>query len=247
MLENTVTFYVFLNTRNNTQRMRMITPTRQQWLHSSSISIYLRHPSLSIMLCLSMHCTISLFTSHSLSPLHSLQEYDSLRDTIEESWDQEPEARLSAQCIAERIRMFKLSKFGSKDSELTDTNSPTDLTCNSESIDSQLAPTTPSLSSSRTMSPMTSKNCMLDSGTESLGIYPGQAFSTETVRLGGTTSSNSSFLLSSRSRGSGNFEPSHHQFCGGGLSRCGHHHHHHHHTGFSNRAMYNMHSTETTV
>ena len=174
------------------------------------------------------------------------QEYDSIRDTIEESWDQEPEARLSAQCIAERIRMFKLSKFGSKDSGLTETDTPTDLTCNSESMDSQLAPTTPSLSSSRTMSPMTSKNCMLDSGTESLGIYPGQAFSTETVRLGGTNSSNSSFLLSSRSRGSGQFNPPHHHFCGGGLSRCGHHHHHHH-TAFSNRAMYNIHSTETTV
>jgi activin receptor type-2B len=170
-------------------------------------------------------------------------EYDSIRDTIDESWDQEPEARLSAQCIAERIRMFKLSKFGSKDSGLTETDSPTDLTCNSESMDSQLAPTTPSLSSSRTMSPMTSKNCMLDSGTESLGIYPGQAFSTETVRLGGTNSSNSSFLLSSRSRGSGQFNP-HHHFCGGGLSRCDHHHHH---TAFSNRTMYNMHSTETTV
>lgn len=185
-----------------------------------------------------------LSLSLSLSPC---QEYDSLRDTIEESWDQEPEARLSAQCIAERIRMFKLSKFGSKDSGLTDTNSPADLTCNSESIDSQLAPTTPSLTSSRTMSPMTSKNCMLDSGTESLGVYSGQAFSTETVRLGGTTSSNSSFLPQFRSRGSVHFEhPSLHQhhYCGGGLSRCGHHHHH---NGLSNRAMYSMHSTETTV
>ena len=174
-------------------------------------------------------------------PSLSSQEYDSLRDTIEESWDQEPEARLSAQCIAERIRMFKLSKFGSKDSGFTDTASPADLTCNSESIDSQLAPTTPSLSSCQTMSPMTSKNCMLDSGTESIG-YHGQAFSSETVRLGNNTS-NSSFFPS-RSRGSIHFESTHHHFCdGGGLSRCGHHHHHR----SSNRAMYNQYSTETTV
>jgi len=31
---------------------------------------------------------------------------DTVPQTIEESWDQDSEARLSAQCIAERVRSF---------------------------------------------------------------------------------------------------------------------------------------------
>jgi hypothetical protein len=163
-------------------------------------------------------------------------EYDCLQDTIEESWDQEPEARLSAQCIAERIRTFKLPKFGSKDSGLvTHTNSPAEVTYNSDSIDSQLPPTTPSLSSSGcTMSPQTSKTFMLDSGTESLGLCPSRGLSSETMRLGGM-SSNSSFLPY-RNRNSTNFDSS--RNFGGSTARCNYR---------SNRDVYSLHSTETTV
>jgi len=82
---------------------------------------------------------------------------DTVPQTIEESWDQDSEARLSAQCIAERIRAFRQSKPGAatfKDSGYLDSSGP-----NHESLDSTASPytpqpTTPSICSSFTMSPL---------------------------------------------------------------------------------------------
>jgi len=84
-------------------------------------------------------------------------DMDTVPQTIEESWDQDSEARLSAQCIAERIRAFRQSKPGAatfKDSGYLDSSGP-----NHESLDSTASPytpqpTTPSICSSFTMSPL---------------------------------------------------------------------------------------------
>ncbi len=68
---------------------------------------------------------------------------------MQESWDQDAEARLSAQCIEERVRTFRHSKLGaaiSKDSGFTD---------NQESLDS--SPQTPSFSSGSAVTPVDSK------------------------------------------------------------------------------------------
>lgn len=85
------------------------------------------------------------------------------------------------------------------------------------------------------MSPMTSKTCMLDSGTESIGVYPSHTFSNETMRLG-NMSSNSSFLPF-RNRNSATFDSSHN--FGGSTIRFNHH--------SSHGTKYSLHSTETTV
>ena len=63
--------------------------------------------------CCTLYCThitytnaltYAQFLSHTDTHTHThthTQEYDSLRDTIEESWDQEPEARLSTPSLRE--------------------------------------------------------------------------------------------------------------------------------------------------
>ena len=147
---------------------------------------------------------------------------------MEESWDQEPEARLSAQCIAERIRTFKLSKFSSKDSGLT--HSPVENTYNSDSLDSHLTHTSPSPSSSVVTMSASNLKQVWDSGTESMGVY-NHTLSNETVPLGGNTSSSGfSPYHSTELHTNGR---SHFSMLG---SR-----------GRYNRVAYSVHSTETTV
>ena len=83
---------------------------------------------------------------------------DTIPQTIEEAWDQDSEARLSAQCIAERIRSFRQSKAGASFKDSGYLGSAT----NNESLDSTQSPytpqpQTPSYCSSMTMSPLEMK------------------------------------------------------------------------------------------
>ena len=89
-------------------------------------------------------------------------ELDTIRETIQEAWDQDAEARLSAQCIEERIRKFRSSYVG-KAGPMQESKSHEDISKDSgRETDSQVdpfaqLPDTPSLSSSVTMSPLEPK------------------------------------------------------------------------------------------
>lgn len=89
-------------------------------------------------------------------------ELDTIRETIQEAWDQDAEARLSAQCIEERIRKFRSSYVG-KAGPIQVSKSHEDISKDSgRETDSQVdpfsqLPDTPSLSSSVTMSPLEPK------------------------------------------------------------------------------------------
>ena len=169
----------------------------------------------------------------SLFPLLSLplpiQDMDTIPQTIEEAWDQDSEARLSAQCIAERIRSFRQSKAGASFKDSGYLGSAT----NNESLDSTQSPytpqpQTPSYCSSMTMSPLEMKP------TESILPPPHSLALNNNDRRGGNSGN---VVVMNQQRMSVSQFDIQHQY-----SRVPPQ------TQTKNSAlMYNMHSTETTV
>ena len=72
-----------------------------------------------VILCdypLSLSAHTPTYTSHTNTHTHTHTHLQDIVNTIQESWDVDAEARLTAHCIYERLAMFKNKFESSKDS-----------------------------------------------------------------------------------------------------------------------------------